>query len=97
MANGSGRQRFLPETRDEHRVVTHEIRQDYLDSMSCLEENMPGFKDNSHSSLAESSLQLIASIEYGLANKRWRRCVAVLGTVIDFVGETAPTGWTFFH
>jgi hypothetical protein len=58
---------------------------------------MARLKDDSHPALSEASLQLVTSIEYGLAKQRWRGGIAVLRTVVDFVWETAPTGWTFFH
>jgi hypothetical protein len=58
---------------------------------------MPGLKNHSHAALTQSSLQLVARIEDGFADQRWRRGIAVLRTVVDFIGETAPTGWTFFH
>ena len=58
---------------------------------------MTGLKHDAHSTLAQSPLELIARIEYGLAQQRWRSGIAVLRTMDNLVRETAPTGWTFFH
>jgi hypothetical protein len=58
---------------------------------------MSSLKNDSHASLAQSSLKLITRIEDRFANQRWGGGIAVLRTVVDFIGETAPTGWTFFH
>jgi hypothetical protein len=58
---------------------------------------MSSLKNDSHAPLAQSSLKLVARIEDGFANQRWGCGIAVLRTVVDFIGETAPTGWTFFH
>jgi hypothetical protein len=58
---------------------------------------MTRLKHYAHAALAESTLELVASVKDRLAEQRWSRSITVLRTVVDFVGETAPTGWTFFH
>jgi hypothetical protein len=97
MTNGSGSERFLTEPRNQHRIVPDEVRQDYFDGVRGLEKYVPGLKHNAHSALAQPTLELIARIEYGLAQQRWRGGIAVLRTMDNLVRETAPTGWTFFH
>jgi hypothetical protein len=56
-----------------------------------------GLKHHAHSALTQSPFQLVAGVEYGFAKKRLRCGIAVLRTMVDFVRETAPTGWAFFH
>ncbi len=97
MTDGRGGQRFLAKTRNQHRIVADEIRQDHFDGVRSFEKDVPRLKDDAHAALAQSPFQLVAGIEYGFAKQRWRGGIAVLRTVVDFVRETAPTGWTFFH
>lgn len=97
MANGRRCQRLLTEASNQHRIIADEVGQDHLDRVRCLEKNVTRLEDHAHSTLAQTPLQLIAGIEYGFALKRLSSRVPVLWTVVDFVGETAPTRWTFFH
>jgi hypothetical protein len=97
VTDGRGRQRFLAKSRDQHWVVADEVGQDDFYCVRRFEKDVAGLKHHTHTALSQSSLQLIASIEYGLAQERWRGLIAVLRTVVNFVRETAPTGWTFFH
>jgi hypothetical protein len=62
-----------------------------------LKKDVAGLKNNTHSALAQSSLELITSIEHGLAMQRGDNFSAVLRTVIEFVWEAAPARWAFFH
>src|SRR5687767_7119675 len=97
MSNGSGCQGLLTKAGNQHRVVAHQIRQDYLDGMGRFKKNVPSLKNNAHAPLTESFLQLVARVEDGLAHQRVSSHVAVLRTVVNIVWETTPTGWTFFH
>jgi hypothetical protein len=65
--------------------------------MCGLKKDVAGLEHNTHSTLPKSFLQLIARIKDRLANQRVGCGIAVLRTVINIVGETTPTGWTFFH
>src|SRR5215813_9581828 len=92
MFDRCGCQRFLAKAGNEHRVVTNEVWQNYFDGMLGLEEDVTTLKDDSHSALSQPALQLITSIQNGITEQRGQSCIAVLGTVIYVVGETAPTG-----
>jgi hypothetical protein len=97
MTNRGSRQCFLPETSNQHWIVSHQIGQDYFDGVRRLEENMTRLKNNTHASLAQTLLELIASVKYWFPQQRRRGGIAVLRTVVYVIGETAPTGWAFFH
>lgn len=97
MADGRRGERLLTKTRHQHRIVANQIGQDYFDGVRSFEKDVTRLKDDAHAALAQPALQLIASIEYGLALERLRSRIAVLRTVVDFVRKTAPAGWTFFH
>src|SRR5262245_46613953 len=97
MFDRRGCQRFLAEACDQHWIVADQVRQNDFDGVLSLEKDVTSLKDDSHPTLSESSFQLVTSVQNGIAKQRGQGCVAVLGTVIYVVGETAPTGWTFFH
>jgi hypothetical protein len=53
---GGSRQRFLAESRDQHRIVSDEIRQNDFDCVGSLKKDMAGLKHDAHSTLAQPSL-----------------------------------------
>jgi hypothetical protein len=67
-----------------------------LMAVRVLEKDVPRLKDYAHSTLSQSRSN--CSEHRVLARQAamvwWHRRP---GTVVYFVRETAPTGWTFFH
>src|SRR5438445_13635476 len=68
MADARGQHCFLTEARQKHRIITHQVRQDHLDSVGSFEEDMTGLEDNPHAALAETPLELITAVEHSIAS-----------------------------
>ena len=58
---------------------------------------MPPFEDDTHATLAQPPLELIAAIEDRLARDRMRRSGAIVRAIRYFVGVTVTAGWTLSH
>src|SRR2546421_6728762 len=58
---------------------------------------MPPFKDDTHATLAQPPLELIAAIEDRLARDRVRGGHAIVRALSHVVGVTIAAGWTLSH
>jgi hypothetical protein len=67
MFDGSRCQRFLTKARDQHWIVSNEVRKDDFDCVLGLEKDVAGLKNNTHSALTQAPLELITSIQNGIA------------------------------
>src|SRR4051812_1635477 len=97
MADRSGCQRLLPKTRDQHRIVSDQIGQDYLYCVRGLQEDVACFIDHAHAAMTQATLKLISIIKNRLAGYRRNCDLTIVGTVINFVRKTSPATWTLFH
>ena len=97
MSNRSGRQRFLAKTSYQIRIVADQIGKNDFNGVLSFEKDVPCFIDDTHAALAETLLELIATVEDRLTLDRQGCLNTVVRTVIDLVGETTATGWALFH
>src|SRR5882724_9738545 len=58
---------------------------------------MTSLEDDSHASLAQPPLELIAAIQDGVPGDGRCQCITVRGTVIKVIREAMSTSRTFFH
>ena len=58
---------------------------------------MPPFEDDTHATLAQPPLELIAAIEDRLASDRVRGGHAIVRAISHVVGVTVTAGWTLSH
>jgi hypothetical protein len=54
-------------------------------------------KDDAHPAVTQPPFQLIAAVENRFTEDGLGRRVTVIRAVVDVIGETATTSWTFFH
>ena len=97
MANRSSSQRLLSKARRQHRIIADKIRKDNFDCVLCFEVGVPALEDDSHATLAQTPLEMISTIERGLANQRRRSNIPIVRTVCGVVWEAALTGGAFLH
>jgi hypothetical protein len=62
-----------------------------------FEKDVTRLKDHTHAAMTEASFQLITSVENRFAGDGERRRIAVIRAMVDVIGKTATTSWTFFH
>ena len=97
MANCRGRERFLAKASYQIRIVADQVGQNDLDRVGSFEKDVPRFVYDTHAALAQTLLELIASVEDRLSLDRQGCLNTVVRTVIDLVGKTTATGWALFH
>jgi len=58
---------------------------------------VPALEDDSHTTLAQAPLEMISTVERGLANERRHRNIPIVRTVCGVVWEAALAGGAFLH
>ena len=97
MSDSSGGEGFLPETRDQHRVVTDQVWKNDFDCVSGFEKDMPSLIDDTHPAMSNPFVQLITTVEDRLSGNRLGSGIAIIGAMVDVIRIAAPTNWAFFH
>jgi hypothetical protein len=97
VTDGGGCKCLLSKTSCQHRIVSYEIREDDLDRVLRLQEDVPALEHETHAALAQSTFEEVSIVQSRLPNQGGRDGSPVVRTVIGLVREATLTSGTFLH